>query len=471
MGYNFKECNREQLFLLPASMREWLPEGHLAWFILDAVEEMDLAAFYRNYREDGWGRAAYEPRMMVALLVYAYSLGVRSSREIERACEDRVSFRVITANQRPDHTTIARFRQEFTEEIGKLFTEVLHLCVRAGLVKVGVVVLDGTKVAGNASLSANRTYEHLEREVAWMLEEAEAKDAEEDAVYGTDREGSELPEELRKRDSRLARLRRAKAELEREAEEAAVARQREIEAREREQEVTGKPRRGRKPKAPDPTPRREAKANLTDPESRIMKTRTGYVQGYNAQVMVTKDQVIVAAEVTQDQNDVHQLHPMLGKVAEELATAGVRGRVAAVVADAGYQSEEGVRKADPNGPELFLATTNDRQQRVAMEGAPAPRGRIPKGLGVKERMERKLLTQRGRALYKLRGQTVEPVFGQIKGVRDCDGFMRRGLTAAKSEWRLICATHNLLKLWRSGKALLGAWLRGTRLRREPCWAY
>ncbi|MCR4392624.1 MAG: transposase, partial [Candidatus Acetothermia bacterium] len=235
--------------------------------------------FKRKYREDGWGRAAYEPRMMVALLVYAYSLGVRSSREIERACEDRVSFRVITANQRPDHTTIARFRQEFTEEIGKLFTEVLHLCVRAGLVKVGVVVLDGT------------------------------------------------------------------------------------EAREREQEVTGKTRRGRKPKAPDPTPRREAKANLTDPESRIMKTRTGYVQGYNAQVMVTKDQVIVAAEVTQDQNDVHQLHPMPGKVAEELATAGVRGRVARV-ADAGYQSEEGVRKADPNGPELFLATTNDRQPGV-----------------------------------------------------------------------------------------------------------
>jgi len=162
MGYNFKECNREQLFLLPVSMREWLPEGNLARFILDAVEEMDLAAFYRKYREDGWGRAAYEPRMMVALLLYAYCLGIRSSREIERACEDRASFRAITANQRP-HTTIARFRQEFTEEIGKLFTEALRLCVRAGLVKVGVVALDGTKVAENASLSANRTYEHLER--------------------------------------------------------------------------------------------------------------------------------------------------------------------------------------------------------------------------------------------------------------------------------------------------------------------
>jgi len=334
-----------------------------------------------------------------------------------------------------------------------------------------VVALDGTKVAGNASLSANRTYEHLEREVAWMLEEAEAKDAEEDAAYGTDREGSELPEELRKRDNRLARLRRAKAELEREAEEAAVARQREIEAREREQEVTGKPRRGRKPKAPDPTPRREAKANLTDPESRIMKTRTGYVQGYNAQAMVTKDQVIVAAEVTQEQNDVGQLQPMVERAKEELERAGVRKKVKAVVGDAGYWSEDNVKKADPKGQELFIAPGKRIEvERAWVEGLP-PRGRIPKGLGVKERMERKLLTQRGRALYKLRGQIVEPVFGQIKGVRDCDGFMRRGLTAAKSEWRLICATHNLLKLWRSGKALLGAWLRGTRLRREPCWAY
>lgn len=193
MGYNLIECNREQLFLLPLSMRDWLPHGHLAWFLLDAVQELDLTPFHRRLRQDGWGRAAYQPKMMVALLLYAYCLGIRSSRQIERSCQENVAFKAITGGQVPDHTTVARFRKEFEEELAALFTEVLWLCGRAGLGKVGKVVVDGTKVAGNASLSANRTYEYLEGEVTRMLEEAEETDAAEDARYGEGLPGGRAP--------------------------------------------------------------------------------------------------------------------------------------------------------------------------------------------------------------------------------------------------------------------------------------
>lgn len=464
MAYNFLESNRDQMYLMPVSMRDWLPEDHLAWFILDVVEEFDLTSFYQRYRADGWGRAAYEPGMMVSLLLYAYSLGIRSSRQIERACESDVAFRVIAGNQKPDYSTICRFRKEFEAELGELFTEVLRLCVEAGLVKVGVLALDGTKVKGNTSLSANRTYEYLEKEVKQMLREAEAKDAEEDALYGRDRRGDELPEKLAHRESRLARLKEAKAQLEGQAQEKAAVGREKIEARKGEEKAIGRKKRGRKPKDPDEAPDWRAKANLTDLESRIMKTPNGYIQGYNAQAVVTTDQIIVAAEVTQQQNDAGQLDPMVEKASEELRGAGVKQKVRVMLADAGYYSEENVLKADPEGPELLLATSRDRKQRQAMKEASAPRGRIPNKATVKERMERKLLTKRGKALYKLRSKTVEPVFGQIKGARYCDRFMRRGLTPAIGEWRLICATHNLLKLWRSGKACLSSGYR------KVCWA-
>jgi len=464
MAYNLLKSNRDQMYLMPLSMRDWLPDNHLAWFILDVVKEFDLTPFYRRYRADGWGRAAYEPGMMVALLLYAYSLGIRSSRQIERACESDVAFRVITGNQKPDYSTICRFRKEFEAELGELFTEVLRLCVEAGLVKVGVLALDGTKVKGNTSLSANRTYEYLEKEVKQMLREAEVKDAEEDALYGEDRRGDELPESLAHRESRLARLKEAKAQLEQQAQEKARAQKEKIEARAVEESTMGKKRRGRKPKPPNEAPDRRAKANLTDLESRIMKTSNGYIQGYNAQAVVTSDQVIVAAEVTQQQNDVGQLHPMMNKASEELEAAGITQKMRVMLADAGYYSEENVLKANPGGPELLLATSRDHKQRQAMKKATAPQGRIPNKATVKEMMERKLLTKRGKALYKLRSMTVEPVFGQIKEARCCNRFMRRGLTSAISEWRLISATHNLLKLWRSGKACLGSGCK------KICWA-
>lgn len=450
----FIRADREQIFLLPPSLREWLPEQDLAWFIIDAVAQMDLSRFYARYRADGGGHPAYDPAMMVTLLLYSYCLGERSSRRIERLCERDISYRVIAGNRAPDHATIARFRQAFEKELAELFAGVLRLCAEAGLVKVGVVALDGTKIKANAALAANRTYASIEEEVRTWLKEAQAIDEEEDRLFGPDGRGDELPPELADRRSRLFRLKECKERLEREAAQAAAAQQAKVEAAKAEEAATGRKRRGRKPKAPDPRPDMDAKANVTDPDSRIMKTRSGYVQGYNAQVVVTEDQIIVAAEVTQEENDVHQLHPMLTKAKENLAAAGCQGRMKAAVADAGYFSEANICQADPGGPELLIATTKGSKQRKAVREKPAPRGRIPANLSLRERMERKLLTKRGRAIYSKRGSAVEPVFGQIKVGRGCERFMRRGLSACASEWQLICAAHNLLKLWKGLKALV-----------------
>lgn len=453
MSYHLLPCDRAQLYLMPPSLQDWLPEGDLAWFILDAVAQMDLSAIERTYREDGWGAAGYDPAMMVALLLYAYCLGERSSRRIERLCERDLAFRVLTANQRPDHTTIARFRQTHETALARLFTQVLRLCAEAGLVKVGVVALDGTKVEANASLAANRTAETIEQAVNTMLAEAHTVDEAEARVYGTDRRGDELPEALRDRTGRLARLRECQKRLEQEAAEAVAQQQAKIEVRQAEEVATGQKKRGRKPKAPETAVDTDAKANVTDPESRIMKTRSGYVHGDNAQAMVTEEQLIVAAEVTQEANDVKQLHPMLQRAQENLDAIGHAQPIGTALADAGYWSEANVTEADPAGLELVIATNKDWKQRKALREQPCPRGRIPTRLSRRDRMERKLLTRRGRALYKKRGQTVEPVFGQIKDGRRCDRFMRRGKSACESEWHVLCATHNLLKLWRSGKAV------------------
>lgn len=451
MAYNFIECNRDQAYLMPPSLLEWLAQGDLVWFILDAVDQMDLTAFYQVYRSDGKGQASYEPSMMVALLLYAYCIGVRSSRQMERLCERDIAFRVIAANQVPDHSTIARFRQEHGKRLEQLFTDVLVLCAEAGLVKVGVVALDGTKIKANAALEANRTYEHIEREVKKMLTEAEAKDVEEDRLFGKDQRGDELPEGLRDRTSRLARLKTCKERLERGAAQEAARQQEKIEQREVQEVKSGCKMRGRKPKAPDPGPDSQAKANVTDPDSRIMKTRRGYVQGYNAQAVATEEQVIIAAELTTQENDVNQLHPMVEKAQENMAALqGKEQGIGVVLVDAGYCSEKNLAEIDPEGPEHLMAIQKDHKQRQAMSAAGYPRGRIPKGMTQRERMERKLLTQRGRALYKRRGQIIEPVFGQIKVCRGIERFMRRGVEACAQEWKLMCATHNLLKLWRSG---------------------
>jgi hypothetical protein len=320
------------------------------------------------------------------------------------------------------------------------------------LVKAGTVALDGTKMKANAALSANRDYEHLKEAVDRLFEAVKAKDELEDKLYGKDKRGDELPAECATKEGRLKLLREAKARLEAEAAAQAGKQAEKIARRQAEEAATGKKKRGRKPDKPEEKPENDAKANVTDPESRIMKTRSGYVQGYNAQAAVTEDQIIVAAEVTRDCNDVGQLSPMLETVAENLKAAGAPEAMETALADAGYWSDGNMAGAKPGGPELLIATNKDWKQRKAMREAPPPRGRIPAAMTTRERMERKLLTKRGRALYKLRGRTIEPTFGQIKDGRGMDGFLRRGVKAADSEWSLMCATHNLLKLWRSGKA-------------------
>lgn len=435
---------------MPVSLKEWLPEKHLAWFIQDAVETINISKFYRRYRKDGWGSAAYDPRMMVSLLLYAYCLGVRSSRQIERACEVDIAFRVITGNLIPDYSTICRFRSDNERELGMLFTDILRLCAEAGLVKAGVVALDGTKIKANASLSANRTQEHIEEEVRKMLAEAKQKDEEEDRMFGEGSRGDEIPEELHDRRNRLSRLKECRDRLAMEKEEKAKCQAEKIEKRKAEEASAGHRKRGRKPKEAAEVLKKaeKAKANVTEPDSRIMKTQKGYIQGYNAQAIVDKGQIILAADVTQEANDVHQLHPMTEQAQQELQTAGVQEDIKSEIADTGYWSEDNILKSLPTDPEFLIATTKDWKQRKAMREQGAPRGRIPKDLSPRDRMERKLLTKLGSGLYKLRGQTVEPVFGQIKS-RGCDIFMRRGFQAVRSEWKLICATHNLLKLFRS----------------------
>ena len=464
MPQHFLPCNRDQLTLLPPSIRDWVKEDSLALFLLDVVEEFDLSPFYQSYREDGMGRAAFQPAMMVALLLYAYCVGERSSRRIEQLCWESLSFRVITANQHPDHSTIARFRREHTALLDSLFESSLELCAKAGLVKLGVVALDGTKLQGNASISANRTKEGIEREIQQliagqvqrMLAEAEAKDQEEDARYGPDRRGDELPSDLQQRSSRLARLRQCKQQLEEEAARQAAAQEQRLDRRAALESASGRKLAGRKPKTVEEAVKQDAQANPTDPESRLLKTRLGYLQGYNGQLIVNAGQVILAAHLTQELNDWHQLPLMVRQAEENLFAAGITRPIGTLLADAGYlipEPGELQRAGCHSSPNLLIATKKDWGQRKATGEMPSPRGRIPKDLTTRQRMERKLRTKQGKRLYRYRSQTVEPVFGQIKGARRCDRLLLRGYRYASGEWQLICATHNLLKCWRSRKAV------------------
>ena len=441
MAYNFLPAQRDQLYLMPPSVADWLEEGHLAFFLLDVVDQLDLSGFYEHYRSDGLGRAAYEPSVMVSVLLYAYCVGERSSRGIERRCGEDVAFRVVSANQAPDHATIARFLKANERALSGLFCQVLALCRAAGLVKVGTVALDGTKMAANASSQANRTREQVEKALA----EAIATDQEEDARYGSAR-GDELPAELADPRSRRARIAAAKARLD----EQDALRQAEHEERLADKALRDKARTTRgggrplKAKAPKSGPR----VNITDPDSGVMRNWKGYLQGYNAQAVVTTEQVIVAAEVVQDPSDNHQVAPMVSAAIQNLVTAGVQDPVGAVVADAGYWSPESA--AVTGGPELFIAT---RTKRAAAD-APLPRtGRIRASATPLQLMERKLQTKRGRATYAKRGKTVEPVFGQIKEARGARRFQRRGLVAVRCEWKLLATTHNILKMWRIGAVI------------------
>ena len=446
MANFYREPDRRQRFLLPVDMSEWVCETDMVHLLLDVIELMDLSAFEAHYTKRGTGAPPFSPSMMVCVLIYAYANGHRSSRKIERLCERDAGFRMIVGDEVPDHSVIARFRKRHRRAFEALFVEVLKLCHKAGLVRLGVVALDGTKVKANASLAANRTARSLEAEVAAMVSEAEETDTAEDAMFGDER-GDELPAELRNRSDRSARLRACLERLRGDAAAEAARRQEKIDARAAEEEATGKRKRGRKPKPAEAAVDEEAKANVTDPDSRIMKSRKGYLQGYNAQAVVTEGQIILASGVTNEANDVRQLGPMIDKaMAMAEAVMGEEdARIGTALMDAGYWSEDNAA-AETADCAYLIATTKDWKQRKAMRDAPPPRGRMPGNLSARERMERKLLTKRGRALYRLRGQTVEPVFGQMKQVQGADSFMMRGEDEARGEWSLHCAGHNLRKL-------------------------
>jgi transposase len=444
VGQNFLACDRDQELLLPPSLREWLPEDHLAWFVIDAVDAIDLIEFYADYRDDGWGRAAHEPAMMVALLLYAYAVGERSSRAIERRCRQDVAFRVICANRVPDHATIARFRVRHEQALAGIFTQVLSLCARAGLVSVGVVALDGTLISGNASPDATRSYASIRAEVEAMLEQAAQADATEDEQFG-DARGDELPAELADRGSRLARLRRCREELEREEADSRAAFEANLAWRAEWEAAHGRKLTGRKPAPPDPESLAKRRVNVTDPDTRMMKRVGGKaVQGYNAQVVASAKQIIVAAQVAQAVNDSNQLDPMVTHASAELVSAGIEEPIGTILADGGYWNTAQIRDVRARHIDVLIPSKDRKRTK--------PRTLGPPQSDEADRIEAMLDTPAGQALYRRRQQIVEPVFANTKFLRRIDRFQRRGIRACQAEWKLIAATHNLLKLWRAGNA-------------------
>src|SRR6266566_2346525 len=430
MAYNFLRAERDQPFLLPPDLRDWLPQGH-------------LAPFYRAHRDDGHGHPAYDPKLLLGVLLYAYCVGVRSSRQIERRCHEDIAFRVLAANQAPDHVTTARFRVRHEQALAGFLVESLKLCAAAGMVSVGVVALDGTKLAGNAADKANRTQEKLEAEVAEILREAADVDRHEDRLFGKAR-GDELPEALASKADRLARLRQAKTRLEAEAAERARRFAERAAASAAAAAAKGKPPPTLKPRARDEAPNPKATANVTDPDSRLLHARKGRVQGYNAQAVTTLEQVIVAAELTQDANDFQQLEPMLQATTATLAAAGIQDRPGTLAADSGYWSIANLTQI-PDAPQLLIPPPkHGRHGKPRKDGKPS----ASRSDGLRAAMTAKLSSEDGKACYAKRKETVEPVFGQIKDGRGARRFLRRGLAACEAEWKLLCGTHNLLKLRR-----------------------
>ena len=460
-------CDREQELLLPPSLREWLADDHFAWFVIDTVDELDLAAFLAAYRRDGWGRAAHDPQMMVCLLLYAYATGTRSSRQIERHLIDDVAVRVIAAGQAPDHATIARFRRRHEQALCGLFADVLALCQKAGLVRSGTLALDSTKLHANASDQANKTYDEIAREI---LDDAAATDAAEDELYG-ERRGDEMPEGLRTWRERRDWLRKAKRELEAEqaarpqpgnsrAERLAEAERRlaeqhalERHAIEAEQAAGAKRlaehrERGQKPKgrrrlhplvvAEQPAGR----INVTDPDSRLVKTQRGFIQGYSAQAAATEDQIIVMADVTVGGPDQGRLAPLAERTLTELERVGI-DPPKVLLADAGYWNGPQITALRSIGIDALVAPGNQIKR-----GPPAHRRAAPLAAELRARLD----SDEGRALYRKRQRIIEPIFGQTKANRGFDRFLCRGLGACRAEWSLITATHNLWKVWRHGLA-------------------
>jgi transposase len=458
MGKTFRPYDMSQLLLLPPDMRQWLPDDHLALYVSDIVEQLDLSAILKAYEEgDARGRPPYHPRMMVKLLIYGYCVGKMSSRKLEQATYDDVGFRVLAGNQQPDHASIAEFRKRHLPELAKLFVQVLQLCQRAGLIKLGHVSIDGTKIKANASKYQSMTYaglteaeQKLAAAVAQLLAEAEGVDEAEDELYGTGKRGDELPEELRESKSRLARIRELKADLEREAREAAEKQAAEAkeknDKRLREAKESGKRVTGRLARIVNPaqaTPAPKARRNFTDIESRMMKDHASktFVQGYNAQLGVdAQSQIIVAATVVQAGNDQEQLLPVLLSVKQNLGQLP-----ASVSADAGYFSTAAVTAEEIKTVAVHVPP-NQREPQAWEYEAP-----LRETATVQERMWHKLKSKEGAAIYRQRKAIVEPVFAYLKHVRGFRQFLLRGQARVEAEWLLMCLTHNVLKMFRANQ--------------------
>jgi transposase len=424
MAKTYKTYLPEQDLLLPPSLRDWLPENHLVYCVSDVVDQLDLSAIESVYEEEDRGQPPYHPRMMTKILVYGYCVGVFSSRRIQKRLEEDVAFRILAAGNQPDFRTIADFRKLHLEALEELFQQVLRLVLEVGALKLGRVVLDGSKIKANASKHKAMSYGRMEetekrlrKEVQELLKEAEAVDEEEDKRYGRERQGEELPKELQRRETRIARIQEAKKALEERAREKA--------------ESEGKDRKGAEPEP-------KAQYNFTDPESRIMKGTDGFVQGYNTQVAVEPIfQLIVGQAVTQAANDKQQVEPLVEAVEEQ---SGQKPQE--VLADSGYCSDGNLEYLEEKEIEGFVAT---EKQKHGERNEPCKRGPLPKDASRVERMERKLKTKVGATVYARRKCIVEPVFGQIKQARRFRQFLLRGLQKVRGEWALICMTHNLLK--------------------------
>ena len=426
MAKTYRPYVPEQDLLLPPSLKDWLPEDHLAFFVSDLIDQLDLSAITALYEDEERGYPPYHPVMLTKVLVYAYCVGVFSSRKMQRRLMEDVAFRVLAAGNEPDFRTLADFRKRHLVALQGFFEQVLRLAREMGAPRVGRVALDGSKIKANASKHKAMSYgrmrekqRQLRDEVQKLLAQAEAADAAEDAEYGTDRRGDELPVELQRRESRLKRIREAKRALEARAKA--------------EAEAAGEPDAAAKPEA-------KTQYNFTDPESRIMKGPDGFVQAYNVQVAVDELQLIVGQAVTQETNDKKQLMPMITTIAQQSGDTPSQ-----LLADAGYCSDVNLAAIADTTIDAYIST---RKQKHGERPGPCPRGPLPQTATIVDRMARKLQTKAGAAAYAARKGIVEPVIGQIKHARGFRQFLLRGFEKVQGEWSLVCTTHNLLKLYR-----------------------
>ena len=424
MAKTFRTYVPEQNLLLPASLREWLPDDHLSYFVSDVVDQLDLSEIERVYEEEERGQPPYHPRMMTKILLYGYCVGVFSSRRIQKRLVEDVAFRVLAAGNQPNFRTISDFRKLHLKALEELFQQMLRLTLETGMMKLGRVAVDGSKVKGNASKHKAMSYgrmketeKRLREEVRKLLNQAEAADKEEDSRYGRDRRGDELPEELQRRETRIARIREAKRALEERAREQAKSKEKDPE---------------------EAQPTKKAQYNFTDPESRMLKGPDGFLQGYNTQIAVEPVfQLIVGQRVTQAANDKQQMVPLVEAIEKQSGQ-----KPEGVVADSGYCSDENLKYLAKKKLEGFVAT---EKQKHGQRNPPCPRGPLPREASRVERMQRKLETKAGAAVYATRKFIVEPVFGQIKQARGFRQFLLRGIEKVRAEWALICMTHNILK--------------------------